>query len=199
MDLSDIVIRRMKPSEAEVTARVESFAYQNVAINVAIYQSNSEEARKHREKLRINMFTNNPQETFVALQNGKIIGFIRSFPCTGVAKNLNYSPGEYEYITSHKIEDLSFEQRRKWQFMTIKEHDLHTLHSHVGPFGVLPEFHGRGVGSMLMEDYFSRLECVPSYLETFSPKTAKFYEKRGYKLVAIDDLLGMKGYWMLRE
>jgi len=145
------------------------------------------------------MFTNNPQETFVAIHNNQIIGFIRSFPCTGMFKDLNYAPGEYEYITSHKVEELSFEQRRKWQFMCFKMHDLETFHSHVGPFGILPEYHGMGVGSLLMEDYFSRLEGVPSNLETFNPGTARFYEKRGYEVVATEDLLGVTGYWLLRE
>jgi len=199
MNLDDVEIRRMKSSEAEVTATVESYAYQNVPINVAIYQSNSEEARKHRENLRVGMFTNNPQETFVALNNEKIVGFFRSFPCTGMLKDLYYSPGEYEYISSNRIEELSFEQRRKWQFMCFKEHDLDTPHSHVGPFGVLPEYHGRGVGSLLMENYFSRLEGAPSFLETFSSGTVKFYEKRGYEVVAKEDLLEVIGYWMLRK
>ena len=31
-------------------------------------------------------------------------------------------------------------------------HDLDIPHSHVGPFGVLSEFQGKGVGSMLIED-----------------------------------------------
>ena len=80
--------------------------------------------------------------------------------------------------------------------MCFKMHDLETFHSHVGPFGVLPEYHGMGVGSLLMEDYFSRLEGVPSYLETFNTGTARFYEKRGYEVVATEDLLGVTGYWM---
>lgn len=196
--MDDIKIRRMLPSEAEKIAEVDSYAYQNDPITVAIYQSNSEETRKDRMKNLIGMYSNNPQETFVALHNGIIIGFIRSFPCTGLFKDLSYSEGEYEYITSHKIEDLSFEQRRKWWLMTMKSHDLDIPHSHVGPFAVLPEFQGKGVGSKLMEDYFSRLEGV-SYLETFTATNARFYEKRGYKLIETDEVLGMKGYWLRRD
>jgi hypothetical protein len=56
-----------------------------------------------------------------------------------------------------------------------------------------------GIGSLLMEDYFSRIDDTPSFLETFSPETARFYEKRGYEVVSREDLLGVTGYWMLRE
>jgi len=197
--MNGIEIRRMLPSEAEIVAEVDSYAYQNDPMAVAIQQSNSEETRKKREKNLIRMYSNKPQETFVAVLEGKIIGFIRSFPCTGLFKDLSYSEGEYEYITNHEIEELSIEQRRKWWLMTMKKHDLDTPHSHVGPFGVLPEFQGRGVGSKLIENYFSRLKGVPSYLETFTASNARFYEKRGYELMVTDDVLGMKGYWLLRD
>ena len=195
----DVEIRRMLPSEAERVAEVDSYAYQNDPIVVAINQSNSEDTRMKREASLIGMYTSNPQETFVAIHEGKIIGFIRSFPCTGLFKDLSYSEGEYEYITSHEIEELTMEQRRKWWLMTMKKHDLDTPHSHVGPFRVLPEFQGRGVGSKLIADYFTRLEEGPSYLETFTATNARFYEKRGYELIVTDDVLGMKGYWLLRE
>ena len=195
----DIEIRRMLSSEAETVAEVDSYAYQNDPIVVAINQSNSEETRKERMNSLVRMYTNNPRETFVAIHEGRIIGYIRSFPCTGLFEGLSYSEGEYEYITSHEIEELSVEQRRKWWLMTMKRHDLDTPHSHVGPFGVLPEFQGRGVGSRLMEDYFSRLKGVPSYLETFTATNARFYEKRGYELILTDEVLGVKGYWLLRD
>jgi hypothetical protein len=50
-----------------------------------------------------------------------------------------------------------------------------------------------------MRDYFSRLEGVPSYLETFTSSNASFYEKRGYKLIETDEVLGVKGYFMRRD
>ncbi len=196
--MDGIEIRRMLPSEAEKVAKVNSYAYQNDPIVVAINQSNSEETRKKQERQLTGMYTNNPQETFVAIHEGKIIGFIRSFPCTGLFRDVSYSEGEYKYITSHEIEELSVEQRRKWWLMSMKEHDLDSPHSHVGPFGVIPEFQGRGVGSKLIEDYFFRLEGVHSYLETFTVTNARFYEKRGYELIVTDDVLGMKGFWLLR-
>jgi len=198
MAFLDVEIRRMLPSEAEAVARVDSYAYQNDPLTVALQQSNSEKARQTREK-KIQIYTNNPKETFVALHNEEIIGFIRSFPCTGLFKDLSYSEDEYEHIINSEIWELSGEQRRKWWLMAMKEHDLQTPHSHVGPFGVLPEYQGKGVGSMLIEDYFSRLGGVPSYLETFTSPNAHFYVKRGYRLVASDTVLGMKGYWLLRE
>ena len=46
--MMDIEIRRMLSSEAEAVAEVDSYAYQNDPIVVAINQSNSEETRKER-------------------------------------------------------------------------------------------------------------------------------------------------------
>jgi GNAT superfamily N-acetyltransferase len=199
MGFLDVEIRRMLPSEAGAVARVDSCAYQNDPLTAALHQSNSEKTRQAREKSLVQMYTNNPRETFVALHGDEIIGFIRSFPCEGLFKGLSYSEGEHGRILGSEIWELSLEQRRKWWLMAMKEHDLQTPHSHVGPFGVLPEYQGKGVGSMLIEDYFGRLDGVPSYLETFTSFNAHFYVKRGYRLVASDTVLGMKGYWLLRE
>jgi hypothetical protein len=139
-NLDEVEIRRMLSSEAEIVAEVDSYAYQNDPIVVAIYQSNSEEVRKKREEGLISMYTNSPQETFVAVYKEKIIGLIRSFPCTGVFKDLSYSEGEYEHFTNSKLEDLAPEQRRKWWYMTMKINDLKTPHTHVGPFAVLSDY-----------------------------------------------------------
>jgi len=51
MKLDDIEIRKMHASEAEKVAEVDSYAYQNDPITVAIYQSNSEEARKRGKRI----------------------------------------------------------------------------------------------------------------------------------------------------
>jgi predicted N-acetyltransferase YhbS len=197
-DLDKVEIRRMVPSEAEIVAKVDSYAYQNDPIFVSIYQSNTEETRKKRETNLVRMYTNNPQDTFVALIEDKIVGLIRSFPCTGLFKDLSYSEGEYEHIIRNKIENLTQEQRRKWWLMTMKKHDLQILHTHVGPFAVLPNYQGMGIGSKLFQNYLSRLKGT-SYFETFTEENAHFYVKRGHKIIAVDEVLGIKGYWLRRD
>jgi len=83
--MDDIEIRRMLPSESEIVAEVDSYAYQNDPVTVAIYQSNGgEEARKKREESLIDVYSNRPHETFGAVHEGRIIGFIRSQPCSGL-------------------------------------------------------------------------------------------------------------------
>ena len=197
-NLEEVKIRRMLPSEAETVAEVDSYAYQNDPIFIAIFQSNTEEKRKKRETNLVRMYTNNPQDTFVALHDGKIVGLIRSFPCTGVFKDLSYSEGEYEQIIGNKIENLTQEQRRKWWLMTMKKHDLRTPHTHVGPFAVLPDYQGKGIGSKLFQNYLCRLKGT-SHFETFTEENANFYEKRGHKIVTVDEVLGIKGYWVRRD
>ena len=200
MRMDDVEIRRMQSDEAKQVAYVNSIAFQSNPMFETIYQSISEELGKIIEKDFIEMYVDWPQETFVAVHEGRVIGSLRSTPCTGnYHSGDSYSEGEYEYIINHKIEELSIEQRWKWCNMTCGSHDIDIPHSHVGPGAVLPIFQGIGVGSMLMEDYFSRLGGVVSFLETFQESNARFYENRGYRVVADDFVLGLKGYWMIRD
>ncbi len=200
MRMDDVEIRRMQPGEALQVAYVNSIAFQSNPMFETIYQSNYEELRKIIEKDFIEMYVDWPHETFVAVSKGRVIGSIRSYPCTGdYHSGDSYSEGEYEYIISHKIEDLSIQQRWKWCNKTCESHDIDISHSHLGPIVVQPELQGKGVGTTLMEDYFSRLEGRVSFLETFQESNARFYEKCGYKVVATDYVLGLKGYWLIRE
>jgi predicted N-acetyltransferase YhbS len=198
--MNALEIRIMHPSEAKQVALVNSIAYQNDPPMVAIHQSQGEELRKRLEKTLIDMYTNTPQETFIAIKKDRIIGSIRSQLCTGqYYSGHSYSEGEYDHIITNKLEELSFEQRMKWWIKTCESHDITIPHSHVGPFAVLPEFQSKGVGSRLLDDYLSRLGGVPSYLETFTVSNASYYEKRGYKVLKTDSVLGLTGFWLFRE
>jgi predicted N-acetyltransferase YhbS len=80
----------------------------------------------------------------------------------------------------------------------MKKNDLKTSHTHMGPFAVLPEYQGKGVGSKLFQNYLSKLKGI-SCFETFTEENAHFYEKRGHKIVTVDEVLGIKGYWLRRD
>jgi GNAT superfamily N-acetyltransferase len=193
--MDNVEIRRMRSGEALQVAYVKSVAFQSNSMFKVIYQSYGEELRKILER----MYSGSPHEPFVAVHKGKVIGSIKSHSCTGERySGHSCSEEEYDYIVNQKIEELSIEQRWKCVKKACESHDLDISHSHVGAVAVLPEFQGKGVGSMLLEDYFSRMDGGVSFLETFTEFNARFYGNRGYRLVAADFVLGVKGYWMKR-
>ena len=194
--METIEIRRMYPDEAAQVNYVKSSAFQSNPMFEVIYQSCGEDLRKILEGL----YSNIHPDTFVAVHEGRVIGCIRAVICTGERHSgHSCSEVEYKYITNQKIEELSIEQRWKWVKKACESHDLSVSHSHVGSIAVLPEFQGKGIGTLLMKDYFARLDDVPSFLETFKESNARYYVNRGYRLVATDFVLGLKGYWMKRD
>jgi GNAT superfamily N-acetyltransferase len=51
--------------------------------------------------------------------------------------------------------------------------------------GVLPAFQGRGLGAGLVENVLACTDPagIPTYLETFTPRTISFYNRLGYRVV----------------
>ena len=190
----------MKPSEAEHLEHITSLAFQRNPMMKTIYQTSGPELLKMIEDYFKGLFSEVPLETFVAVLDGRVIGCIRSGSCTGNWYFGNScSEEEYSYIVNQKTEDLTIGQRWKWLEKTCEGFDLSIPHSHVGPIIVLPELQGRGIGTLLMKDYFSRLGGTVSFLETFQMPNVRFYEKNGYNVIATEFILGVKGYWMKRD
>ena len=52
-------------------------------------------------------------------------------------------------------------------------------------FGVLPERQGTGLGTALIEHGHRKADQLglPCYLETFTERNVRFYERRGYRVV----------------
>ena len=191
----------MHSSEAEHLDHITSIAFQNNLMLQTIYEKTGKELVNIIEKdLFGGMFSEVPHETFVAVINGKVIGCIRSGTCSGFwHSGHSCSDEEYDYIVNQKIEELSIGQRWKWLEKTCEGNDLDTPHSHLGPIALLPELQGKGIGTLLMEDYFSRLGGEVSFLETFQMPNVRFYKKCGYRVVTSEIILGVKGYWMIRD
>jgi GNAT superfamily N-acetyltransferase len=73
-------------------------------------------------------------------------------------------------------------------------------HWHLGPFAVAPERQGRGIGSLLIEEYVCRMDAARAvgYLETDRPKNVLFYEKFGFRLTREDQVIGVRNWFMER-
>jgi ribosomal protein S18 acetylase RimI-like enzyme len=74
-------------------------------------------------------------------------------------------------------------------------------HSHFGPFGVLPELQGRGIGRLVLSEYTRRLDAAgeDAYLETEKRENVALYSRFGFEVVEEADVLGVPNWFMWRE
>jgi GNAT superfamily N-acetyltransferase len=74
-------------------------------------------------------------------------------------------------------------------------------HSHFGPLGVEPGLQGRGIGSLILDEYTRRLDEAgeDSYLETEKPENVALYSRYGFEVVEEADVIGVPNWFMWRE
>ncbi|MGI5940274.1 MAG: GNAT family N-acetyltransferase [Thermoleophilia bacterium] len=67
--------------------------------------------------------------------------------------------------------------------------------------GVLPQVQGRGIGSRLLQPTLLEADRagVPIYLETFSPRSLRFYERLGFKSLASHVEPGSGGEYVIMQ
>ena len=69
--------------------------------------------------------------------------------------------------------------------------------------GIAPEFQGKGLGRGLLSDVLRHTDTlkVPTFLETFTPRNMRFYERMGYKAAeSFFEPTTQSEYWiMIRE
>ena len=78
--------------------------------------------------------------------------------------------------------------------------DPRERHWHIGPVGVHPDVQGRGIGSSLMASFLELVDDQrsPAYLETDRERNLAFYQRFGFVVVAEEDILGVRNWYMWR-
>jgi ribosomal protein S18 acetylase RimI-like enzyme len=73
-------------------------------------------------------------------------------------------------------------------------------HVHLGPIGVDPRLHGKGIGGCMMKDFCAALDAKSSagFLETDKTENVGFYEKYGFDVVREARVIGTVTYFMRR-
>ncbi len=79
-------------------------------------------------------------------------------------------------------------------------HDLAEAHWHLGPVGVERDLQGKGIGSVLLKVFCDRMDTarVLAYLETDKSENVRFYNRFGFEVVAEDDVVGVRNWFMAR-
>jgi ribosomal protein S18 acetylase RimI-like enzyme len=93
------------------------------------------------------------------------------------------------------------ESRAVFEWAVIAVHDLDERHWHVGPVGVEPGLHGRGVGGRLLTALGTRLddEGEIAWLETDKPENVALYHRHGFEVTAHVELHGLSTWFMRRD
>jgi len=88
----------------------------------------------------------------------------------------------------------------RW-FSDWERRDPDRPHSHYGPFGVEPDLQGRGIGSLVMDEYTRRLDAAgeDAYLETDKPENVALYGRFGFEVVEEAEVLGVPNWFMWRD
>jgi ribosomal protein S18 acetylase RimI-like enzyme len=195
--MNEIKIEAFREGYLDEASDLLCRAFINTPFTGAIMGGNSE---KHQKMLKMgfrSMLDKKPGEKVVAKDGDKIVGVMRmvKWPdCqNSIPKGLEKLP---MVLFARKTASKFFEARKVWG-----KHDPKEPHWHVDPIGVLPEYQGKGVGSMLMKHYCRRVdsENMPAYHETDQTQNVRFYEKFGYKVIRKEPNLGIPNWYLWRE
>jgi ribosomal protein S18 acetylase RimI-like enzyme len=90
------------------------------------------------------------------------------------------------------------EVSNEWEHLH-KQEPLH--HWYLMVLAVDPPYQGHGIGSSLLKPVFGQADQdgLPCYLETMTQRDVKFYQKRGFKIVAEGQVGDQIPYWTMRR
>lgn len=94
------------------------------------------------------------------------------------------------------VPERAMEMLSTWGARSPKE-----PHWHLGPVGVQPALHGRGIGSDMLRRFCEMMDerGDAAYLETDSEANARLYEKFGFVTLEVVPVIGVPMWLMLRR
>jgi ribosomal protein S18 acetylase RimI-like enzyme len=189
--MDNVKISLMENSDIRDALKVLSIAMLDAKLHVAVLQGNSENERQEIEKMFLGLFTQLPGIVFLAKEKQRIVGVMRMKSCEG------YKPVDNPKDPKDE-NDINW-RKSVWHAEWARHEPLHQ-HWHLGPIGVLPDYQGLGIGTMLMERFCKEVDAcrAEAYLETDVDKNVRFYEKFGFKVVSESEIFNVKNRYMLR-
>jgi ribosomal protein S18 acetylase RimI-like enzyme len=193
--MNDMRLVAMVAGEEYQASSVLGAAMVGNPIHDAVLGGQGEAERQQLEDMFLEMLKERPREVFVMKHESTIVGLLRSQECHGGPASQEQVAVEVDEVAIDDTESRIAHWLRIWD-----EHDPLESHRHLGPVGVLPEFQGRGIGSMMMEHFCTQVDVngEPAYLETDKQENVGFYKKFRFELIGETDIFGVKNYFMWR-
>ncbi|MDP2731104.1 MAG: GNAT family N-acetyltransferase [Dehalococcoidales bacterium] len=136
--------------------------------------------------------------TLLAKQEGKIVGimcYIRSPSCRMTPSQAQQLLPVLQSMFGGRTPRI-MEWRSAWA-----RHDPDEPHWHFGPFGVLPEKQGRGIGTQLLSRFCQHVDDLgeAAYLETEKIENLPLYQRFGFVMTEEETVLGVPCWFMWRS
>ncbi|MHC4792501.1 MAG: GNAT family N-acetyltransferase [Planctomycetota bacterium] len=190
----NITIEPMLPEEIPSLSSVLGKAYLTSPMPVATLGSN---LRRNEKFMSVGLELL-PGQTFVAKDDGQIVGGMKMVEWP----NCQLPPLKMlpKLPTMFKILGWRITKVLKW-IPTWAKLDPKKPHWHFGPFGVLPERQGQGIGSQLLTYFCEQVDQLgmAAYLETDKPENVRLYQRFGFEVTSEAPVLGMPNWFMWRS
>ncbi len=189
-----ITIEPMRPEEIPVLSTVMGKAYVTSPINIAAFGPNF---RRNEGFMRIAL-ERLPGQAFVAKGDGQIVGGMKMIEWP----NCQLAPPKMLPMLPTMLKILGWRITKVFKWLPAwAKLDPRQPHWHFGPFGVLPERQGQGIGSQLLTYFCERVDRLgaAAYLETDKPENVRLYQRFGFKVSSEALVLGVPNWFMWRS
>jgi len=193
--MNDMNLVAMVPGEEHQASSVLSVAMVSNPIHDVALGGQDEAERQRLEDMFLEMLIERPREVFISKHESKIVGVLRSQECHEGPASQERVAVEVDEVTLDDTDSRIAHWVRVWD-----ELDPLEPHRHLGPVGVLPEYQGRGIGTMMMEHFCAQVDAngEPAYLETDKQENVEFYKKFRFEVISETDIFSVKNYFMWR-
>jgi GNAT superfamily N-acetyltransferase len=200
IDLSGIEVGDTRPDETEAAIDVAARALADGPLTIAVCGEDLEyNFRQLRRFFRLQYRLAPHQRPLVARLDGRIVASTNDLHSGGCHASpwmkLRSAPALLATRPSVALRTL------RWFSDWERRDPLPRPHAHFGPFGVLPELQGRGIGSLVLTEYTRRLDAAgeDAYLETEKRENVALYSRFGFEVVEEAEVLGVPNWFMWRD
>lgn len=199
----DVKVDFLGPSESSAAADVLGRAFVTNPNSVAIWRRQGEtESRKQAAIFRLLKLDRPFSKVLVARIETQIVGVLNMAPwprCQMTGRETAKAVPRLMSIVRGGVFRGVMARAATLQAVWGR-HDPQRPHWHLGPVGILPEYQGQGIGTLLMSRFCALVDDdrTGSYLETDRPENVPFYRRFGFDVTGNATIHGVRNWFMWR-
>lgn len=201
--MDGIQVRRMAATDEQAVGDILGLAFADQPNTLAITRGDMALARRIAfSGMRVSTLGRTHKNLWVAYEagyeGGRVVGALNAVEWP----HCQMSIGEKLRTALPMLLAMGRAVPRGFRIMSAwGKRDPRERHWHIGPVGVHPDVQGRGIGTSLMAAFLELVDeqRSPAYLETDRAQNLSFYQRFGFVVVAEEDVLGVRNWYMWRE